>query len=74
MKVEIMLEQADLIRVYAGSGKVFVRISNSEIINLKKVRSFDLSFAGTICVELQGGATAYVSRRCVSKLKKMLGM
>ena len=52
----------------------FVRISNSEIINLKKVKSFDLSFAGTICVELSNGTTTFVSRRYVSKIKKILGI
>lgn len=51
----------------------FVRISNSEIINLKKVKSFDLSFTGTIFVELKNGAATYVSRRCVSKVKEILG-
>lgn len=50
----------------------FVRISNSEIINLRKVDHFDLNFAGTICVKLSNGSTAYVSRRYVSKLKKRL--
>ncbi len=51
----------------------FVRISNSEIINLKKVKNFDLSFTGTICVELMNGTTTYVSRRYVQKIKKILG-
>lgn len=50
----------------------FVRISNSEIINLKKVDHFDLNFAGTICVKLSDASTTYVSRRYVSKLKKRL--
>ncbi len=98
-KIEV-IDQADLIRIYASAGKVFavthkgeytlrlrlyeieerlpphqfVRISNSEIINLKKVNNFDLSFTGTICVKLTDGTTTYVSRRYVSKLKKILGV
>ena len=55
-------------------GSSFVRISNSEMINLKTVRSFDLSLAGTICVSLKNGETAYVSRRYVSRIKEALGM
>lgn len=95
-----VLKEEELIRVYAGSGKVFavteqgeyvvrlrlyeleerldrqrfVRISNSEIINLKKVKAFDLSFAGTVCVEFLDGTVTYVSRRYVSKIKKILGV
>ncbi len=98
-KIEV-IDQADLIRIYASAGKVFavthkgeyalrlrlyeieerlpphqfVRISNSEIINLKNVNSFDLSFTGTICVKLTNGTITYVSRRYVSKLKKILGI
>lgn len=98
-KIEV-LEQNELIRIYAANSRVFavtnsgeyllrlrlyeaeeqldpnqfVRISNSEIINLKKVKSFDLSFAGTICVELSNGTTTFVSRRYVSKIKKILGI
>lgn len=53
---------------------VFVRISNSEIINLKKVRGFDLSFTGTICVMLSNGTPTYVSRRYVAKIKQVLGL
>lgn len=52
----------------------FVRISNSEIINLKQVKNFDLNFAGTIYVKLSNETETYVSRRYVSKIKKILGM
>ena len=98
-KIEV-IEQGDLIRVYANAGKVFavtdkgeyitrlrlyemeerlnsnqfVRISNSEIINFKKVKNFDLSFTGTICVEFMNGTTTYVSRRYISKIKTILGI
>ena len=52
----------------------FVRIPNSEIVNLKRVRHFDLSLAGTIAVTLSNGSRSYVSRRFVSKIKSMLGI
>lgn len=52
----------------------FVRISNSEIIHLKKVKRFDLSPAGTICVLLSDGTVTYASRRYVSRIKKILGV
>ena len=48
--------------------------TNSEIINLNRVNNFDLSFTGTICVKLSNGTVTYVSRRYVSKIKKILGM
>ena len=56
------------------SGGPLVRISHSEIINLKKAESFDLSLAGTIRVTLSDGTAAYVSRRYVSKIKRVLGI
>lgn len=55
-------------------GQIFVRISNSEIINLKKVKGFDLSFTGTICVMLSNGTVTYVSRRYIAKIKQVLGI
>lgn len=65
------------IRLYEAQEQLrtsqFVRISNSEIINLKKVSCFDLNFVGTICVQLNNGDVTYVSRRYVSKIKKILG-
>lgn len=54
--------------------RYFVRISNSEIINLRKIRHFDLSLAGTICVTFHDGTVTYVSRRYVSKIKQVLGI
>lgn len=52
----------------------FARISNSEIVNLKQVRRFELSLAGTICVRLSDGSVTYVSRRYVAKIKQILGV
>jgi len=52
----------------------FVRISNSEIINLKWVASFDLSFVGTVWVKFKNGSDTYVSRRYVPKIKQKLGI
>lgn len=95
-----VLEEADIIRVYASAGKVFAvtengeytvrlrlyeleerldkstfaRISNSEIINLKKVRHFDLRLTGTICVKMSNGTVTYVSRRHVAGIKRLLGL
>ena len=95
-----ILEQSDIIRVYANGARVFAttkhgeyvlrmrlyeleerldkscftRISNSEIINLKKAKSFDLSITGTICVSLTNGTITYVSRRYVAKIKQVLGI
>ena len=50
----------------------FVRISNSEIVNLDQVTALDLSLAGTIRMTLTGGIYAYVSRRYVKKIKETL--
>ena len=95
-----LLEQRDIIRIYASSGKViastangeyhlrmrlyeleerldkriFVRISNSEIVNLRSVKGFDLSYTGTIRVSLCNGQSTFVSRRYVARIKKVLGI
>ncbi len=96
----ILLDPADIVRIYSAIGKVFavvgnkeyvlrlrlyeteerlsgkgfVRISNSEIINVRKAKKFDLSTAGTICVSLSNGNICFVSRRFVTKIKKTLGI
>lgn len=50
----------------------FIRISNSEIINVKKIKNLDLSFSGTIRINFQNGNFTYVSRRYVKKIKERL--
>lgn len=95
-----VLEESEIIRVFAENGKVFavtengkymlklrlyeveevldkryfVKISKSEIINLKRVKNFDLSITGTICVKLSDNSVTYVSRRYVNKIKCVLGI
>ncbi len=56
------------------AGNSFVRISNSEIINIKKAKKFDLSMVGTIGVALSNGDKSFVSRRYVTKIKNFLGI
>lgn len=56
------------------AAKRFVRISHSEIVNLRKVTALDLSLTGTIRMTLSGGVTVYVSRRYVKKMKEVLGL
>ena len=51
-----------------------VRISKSEIINLRFVKRLDLSITGTIGIQLKTGETAYVSRRYVNRIKSILGL
>ena len=52
----------------------FVRISNSEIINLDRVTAVDLSLAGTIHMTLDETVSCYVSRRYVKKIKEVLNL
>ena len=54
--------------------KKFVRISNSELINLNLVDSFDLSYSGTISVKMKNKSKTFVSRRYVKKIKETLGI
>lgn len=54
--------------------KQFLRISNSEIINVKKIRDIDLSIIGRICIRFEDNTQTYVSRRYIPKIKKSLGI
>lgn len=80
-KVYAVTEQGEYtlrLRLYEAEERLdktrFVRISNSEIVNLRKVKGFDLSYTGTIRVNLWDGTASFVSRRYVSRIKAVLGL
>ncbi|MBR4948518.1 MAG: LytTR family transcriptional regulator [Clostridiales bacterium] len=50
----------------------FIRISKSEIINIRKIKSLDMSITGTIRLVMKTGYETYVSRRNVAKIKEKL--
>ena len=54
------------------NGNRFIRISQSEIINIFKVRQFDVSLSGTIGVEFKNGVKTYASRRYMKAIKAFL--
>ncbi len=52
----------------------FVRISNSELVNLRQITALDLSLSGTIRLTLAGGGVSFVSRRNVKNIKQALDL
>ena len=52
----------------------FVRISHSEIVNLRKITALDLALTGTIRITLAEETVCYVSRRYVKKIREALGL
>lgn len=50
----------------------FVRISKSEIVNVRMIRKLDTSVAGTIQIYLEDDIETYVSRRNVAQIKKVI--
>ena len=54
------------------AGTKFVRVSNSEIVNLARVTALDLTLAGTIKMTREGGTVCWVSRRYVRKIRQAL--
>ncbi|MBO4297514.1 MAG: LytTR family transcriptional regulator [Clostridia bacterium] len=53
---------------------LFVRISNSEIVNSRHILRLDASLTGTICLHMAGGTKTYASRRYVPVLRRHFGL
>lgn len=52
----------------------FIRISNSEIINLNKVKSINTKVIGSILITFYSGYKTYSSRRYIGKIKEALNI
>ena len=55
-------------------GTSFVRVSNSCIVNIDKIKNLELSYSGIIQINFKNNDKEFVSRRYVSKIKKYLGI
>lgn len=54
--------------------KDFVKISQSEIANIKFIKNLDLSIRGTIVIVYKNSDISYVSRRLLKDFKTKLGL
>lgn len=52
----------------------FVRFSKSTIANIKHVKSFEISFSGSMCAHFSNGMKEYVSRKYVPLIKEVLNI
>lgn len=54
--------------------KNFIKINQSCIVNIRKIKKFDSSIYGTLRVILKNGYEDYVSRRNIKSVKERLGL
>ena len=54
--------------------KNFVKINQSTIANINKIKSFDASFSGSLAVNFENGYKDYVSRRNTKNIKERFGL
>ncbi len=52
----------------------FIKINQSSIANIRKMKKFDVTIGGTIKVIFKNGQVDYVSRRNVKSVKERLGL
>ncbi len=52
--------------------KSFIRISNSVIVNINKVKCFNTDVIGSVLVKMVDGTEEYVSKRRISSVMKFL--
>ena len=63
-----------LYEVQSTLTKDFIKISQSEIANIKYIHSLDLGLRGTIVINYKNSDISYVSRRMLKEFKAKLGL
>jgi len=63
-----------LYELEAMLGLDFVKINQSCIANIKKIKKFDASLAGALVVVFENGERDYVSRRQMKAVKERIGL
>ena len=63
-----------LYEVQSTLTKDFIKISQSEIANVKYIHSLDLGLRGTIVIKYKNSDVSYVSRRMLKEFKMKLGL
>lgn len=63
-----------LYQLETALGSNFVKINQSCIGNIRKMKKFDATFSGTLTVSFKNGYVDYVSRRNLKSVKERLGL
>ena len=63
-----------LYEVQSTLTKDFIKISQSEIANVKYIHSLDLGLRGTVVINYKNSDISYVSRRMLKEFKMKLGL
>ena len=68
------LIKARIYQLEESLGKDFIKINQSCIANIRKIKKFDASIAGALKVVFTNGSEDYVSRRNIKFIKERLGI
>ena len=54
------------------AGQGFLRVSRSELVNMRKIEKYDFTARGTLRLVLTGGIETWASRRCIPAVRARL--
>jgi len=73
-KEEKYLLKTRLYKIEETLDNDFIKLNQSSIANIKKIKKFDSSILGELKVVFKNGYVDYVSRRNIKKIKERLGL